>query len=763
MLAAAFGAGMLVTYVFLRRENRDRPPMRNEEPTTAVTDIEEIKEQETVASRTDKTTSTSQALCTPKQQRCGDSQFKSVLKSASPSLRNLHRYKPTRYAKKQSAKDKSVFANLGVVGVGSFCTVFKVQRTSDFRIFALKQSSEQLNTKDAVNTALNEVRVMKALQYDELHAHVAHFRAHWISRFHSNKPKSNKSNSAPGPYQLNQLYEFYAHGTLLDMARRKEPMNARQIAQCLAQLLDGVAFVHAQRILHLDLKPSNIFIDSAFCLKIGDFGISIDLSAAETNKSTKIEFSGDPIYIAPECLGFGRSLSNVGFAADIFALGVMALEMLFHINVPSRGPLFEALRNFVDFDTFEALPHFRSLLSLRMSDYRCADGNDALRAIIAQMLHREAKDRPTATESLERVQRLLRDREFVRGLSGLDAIELDLIMSDTESIGAATPPTTPLTARTPTKRRSLTPSDLPMRRRSPENTAPSEFVETSAKTFHDMTLNLSPTRRMPKKSMKRDREAIKITPTKSPPTKRSLFMSPQRETPRTTSIKSTLSPFDSLKKVRCRETQIGHFSEGGRSRKKPRRSRNMVCKDSPSQSPSISATSTNLGSDGSSPMVSASLSEDGQGMSSLWDDDVEREGMSSLWDDDVKREENVSQSPTRKRRLSFSSSDTKKGRAAALNSPNSPTECVGDEKKEEDSPNRQSPLRLSFRSPSFSSADTKKTRSIRGRAAALNSPTDTECVRKHLFFGDAEDDEKDGESESEDESEAGSQLEFLFG
>jgi len=727
--------------------------MGNEEPTTtAVTDIEEVKEQETMIS--------SQAMCTPKQQRDGDAQSKSKAvipcqKSVSPRLRNLHRYKLTRYAKKQSAKHKSVFANLGVVGVGSFCTVFKVRRTSDFCTFALKRSSERLHTKEAVDTALNEVFVMKALQRGQPHAHVARLRAHWISRFHPNsksKSKSNKaslsSSSAPGPFQLNQHYDFYPHGTLFEMAQRKEPMNARQIAQCLAQLLDGVAFVHRQRILHLDLKPSNIFIDAAFCLKIGDFGISIDLGPAETNKSTKIEFSGDPIYIAPECLGFDRSLSNVGFAADIFALGVMALEMLFHINVPSRGPIFEALRNFVDFDTLEALPHFRALSALNSSDYRCAadgDGNEALRPIIAEMLHREAKERPTATQSLERVQRLMDDSEFAQSLPGLDAIELDLVISDTESIGTATPPTTPLTDSDTDEAafaHSLRAVDAA---KEFEHTAPSEFVETSAKTFRDAMLNFSPTRRMPKKSTERVREPIKITPTKRKmtPTKRTLYMSPQMLTPQTTSIKASLSPFDSLQKVRCRETQIGHFSEGGRSRKKPRRSRNMVRKDSPSRSGSTISSS------------SSSISGDGQ-------------GMSSLWDDDVKSEENVSQSPTQQLRLSFSPCDTKKERAFALNSPTE-TESVGDEKKDisiasSQSPNTQSPLRLPFQSPSFSSADTKKTRSIRGRAVALNSHSPTECVRKHLFFGEAEEDEKDEESQGiESGSDAGSELDFLLG
>merc|ERR1712013_543720 len=155
---------------------------------------------------------------------------------------------------------------------------------------------------------------------------------------------------------------------------------------------------------------------------------------------TEIEFSGDPIYIAPECLRFGRSLRDVAFAAGIFALGVIALEMLFHIRVPSTGPIFKALRNFVDFESFEALPHFRALLGFDVDVDKFEDETETaahceLRAIIAQMLCRKAEDRPTATQSLARVERLLSEDEFecVQRMSGIDAIELESITADSAS------------------------------------------------------------------------------------------------------------------------------------------------------------------------------------------------------------------------------------------------------------------------------------------------------------------------------------------
>ena len=42
----------------------------------------------------------------------------------------------------------------------------------------------------------------------------------------------------------------------------------------MKQLLKGLAACHAQRVLHLDLKPANILIDNYGKLKIADFGLA---------------------------------------------------------------------------------------------------------------------------------------------------------------------------------------------------------------------------------------------------------------------------------------------------------------------------------------------------------------------------------------------------------------------------------------------------------------------------------------------------------
>ncbi|KAJ0987138.1 hypothetical protein J5N97_005494 [Dioscorea zingiberensis] len=79
-----------------------------------------------------------------------------------------------------------------------------------------------------------------------------------------------------------------------------------------------------QRVVHRDLKASNIMLDSAFNARLGDFGLA---RALETDKTSyaEIELGGVPGtmgYIAPECFHTGKATSE----SDLFAFGAVVLE-----------------------------------------------------------------------------------------------------------------------------------------------------------------------------------------------------------------------------------------------------------------------------------------------------------------------------------------------------------------------------------------------------------------------------------------------------
>jgi serine/threonine-protein kinase len=86
----------------------------------------------------------------------------------------------------------------------------------------------------------------------------------------------------------------------------------------IADLARGVAHVHGLGVVHCDLKPANALVSSSGRVKLIDFGI------ARVSGRLPGEALGTPQYVAPEVITENRRDER----ADIFALGVMAFELL---------------------------------------------------------------------------------------------------------------------------------------------------------------------------------------------------------------------------------------------------------------------------------------------------------------------------------------------------------------------------------------------------------------------------------------------------
>ncbi|KAL1340999.1 hypothetical protein HN51_027499 [Arachis hypogaea] len=92
----------------------------------------------------------------------------------------------------------------------------------------------------------------------------------------------------------------------------------------VAQALDYLHNGCEKRVLHRDIKASNIMLDSEFNAKLGDFGLARTIQKRnETHHSTK-EIAGTPGYMSPETFLIGRATVET----DVYAFGVLVLEVV---------------------------------------------------------------------------------------------------------------------------------------------------------------------------------------------------------------------------------------------------------------------------------------------------------------------------------------------------------------------------------------------------------------------------------------------------
>ncbi|MFN0058130.1 MAG: protein kinase domain-containing protein [Planctomycetota bacterium] len=111
---------------------------------------------------------------------------------------------------------------------------------------------------------------------------------------------------------------------------RPELLTAVRFTLEIAHVL---AFAHAHGVVHRDVKPSNILVDSAGAPRLVDFGLVKNLDADHPSKTR--ELLGTPHYMAPEQSLAGDS--EVDARTDVYALGVTLYHLL-SLELPYDGP-----------------------------------------------------------------------------------------------------------------------------------------------------------------------------------------------------------------------------------------------------------------------------------------------------------------------------------------------------------------------------------------------------------------------------------------
>ncbi|KAJ1276695.1 hypothetical protein BS78_05G234200 [Paspalum vaginatum] len=98
-------------------------------------------------------------------------------------------------------------------------------------------------------------------------------------------------------------------------------------------IAQGLHYLHEQRVVHMDLKPGNILLDSGMNPRISDFGTAKRLNDGD-KETTSHSLFGTPAYMAPEYIYYGI----VSTKCDVYAFGVTVLETINGIRRVPANP-----------------------------------------------------------------------------------------------------------------------------------------------------------------------------------------------------------------------------------------------------------------------------------------------------------------------------------------------------------------------------------------------------------------------------------------
>jgi serine/threonine-protein kinase len=183
------------------------------------------------------------------------------------------------------------------------------------------------------------------------------------------------------------VMEYVPGSNLAVWRRQKGTVTPAEAVAVLEALCRGVQAIHDAGAIHRDLKPGNVLIGPAQRVAVTDFGLARSVRDGEPFSRSAI--TGTPAYLAPEIARSEQLSAELATRIDVYALGVMAFELLTG-QPPFAGPGLPMLLNQHAFDP----PPRPSAL--------CSSLSPAFDAPLLQALVKPPAERTSSAEQLRR-------------------------------------------------------------------------------------------------------------------------------------------------------------------------------------------------------------------------------------------------------------------------------------------------------------------------------------------------------------------------
>lgn len=197
-------------------------------------------------------------------------------------------------------RSTSVYLRIMQVGEGTYGKVYKAKNTNTEKLVALKKLRLQGEREGFPITSIREIKLLQSFDHPN------------VSTIKEIMVESQKT--------VYMIFE-YADNDLSGLLLNKEvQISHSQCKHLFKQLLLGMEYLHDNKILHRDVKGSNILIDNQGNLKITDFGLARKMNSRADYTNRVITLW----YRPPELL---LGTTNYGTEVDMWGCGCLLVEL----------------------------------------------------------------------------------------------------------------------------------------------------------------------------------------------------------------------------------------------------------------------------------------------------------------------------------------------------------------------------------------------------------------------------------------------------
>ncbi|PSR88327.1 MAP3K epsilon protein kinase [Actinidia chinensis var. chinensis] len=288
------------------------------------------------------------------------------------------------------------------IGKGAYGRVYKGLDLENGDFVAIKQVSLENIAQEDLNIIMQEIDLLKNLNHKNI-----------VKYLGSLKTKTH----------LHIILEYVENGSLANIIKPNKfgPFPESLVVVYIAQVLEGLVYLHDQGVIHRDIKGANILTTKEGLVKLADFGVATKLTEADVNTHSVV---GTPYWMAPEVI----EMSGVCAASDIWSVGCTVIELLTcvppYYDLQPMPALFRIVQ-----DEHPPIP-----------DSLSPDITDFLR----QCFKKDARQRPDAKTLLSHpwiqnsrrvLQSSLRHSGTIRNVEEDGALEADISNGDAQRTG----------------------------------------------------------------------------------------------------------------------------------------------------------------------------------------------------------------------------------------------------------------------------------------------------------------------------------------